>query len=127
MPVSMFFTFWATAALRRHSAPRSKNWLESAFGRLLPRGFTQLPLSHMNYLGAGPIMLRRVMRRKGVASLEEMLEISSDLGVRIHICAMSMDLLGIQREELITYPNMNFCGVSSFLEQAELGKLTMFV
>jgi len=127
MPVSMFFTFWATTALRRNSAPRRKTWMEGAFGRLLPRGFGQLPLSHMNCLGAGPVMLRRVMKRKGVASLDEMLEISCELGVRIHVCAMTMDLLGIQREELVDYPEIKFCGVSSFLEQAELSKLTMFV
>jgi peroxiredoxin family protein len=130
MKVSMFFTFWATAALRKETAAGksvAKTMLERMFGWMLPRGSKKLPLSQMNMAGGGPAMIRRIMRKKGVASVEEMIEISAESGVEIHVCTMSMDLLGMKPEELIDYPGLGYCGVAKFLETAAPGKLTLFL
>jgi peroxiredoxin family protein len=127
MQVSMFFTFWGTSALRRKNARVQKNLLSRMFGWMLPRGVKKLPLSQMNLGGGGPAMIRYVMKKNGVASVEEMIELSKELGVVLHVCTMSMDLLGISPDELIDYPNKSFCGVAKFLETAAPGKITMFV
>ncbi|HEX6271665.1 MAG TPA: DsrE/DsrF/DrsH-like family protein [Polyangiaceae bacterium] len=127
MQVSMFFTFWGTSALRRERARVEKNLLARMFGWMLPRGVKKLPLSQMNMAGGGPAMIRYVMKKNGVASVEDMIELSKELGVELNVCTMSMDLLGISPEELIDYPNKSFCGVAKFLETAAPGKLTMFV
>jgi peroxiredoxin family protein len=127
MQVSMFFTFWATAALRKNAAQADKPLLARLFGWMLPKGANQLPLSQMNLGGGGPLMIRHLMKQKGVASVEEMIEISAELGVELNVCTMSMDLLGMMPEELLDYPGRSFCGVAKFLESAAPGKLTLFV
>jgi peroxiredoxin family protein len=127
MKVSMFFTFWGTSALRRDRVRVKKNLLGRMFGWMLPKGVKKLPLSQMNMAGGGPAMIRYVMKKNGVASVEEMIEIGKELGVELNVCTMSMDLLGINPDELIDYPNKSFCGVAKFLETAAPGKITMFL
>jgi len=127
MQVSMFFTFWGTSALRRDNVRVKKNLLARMFGWMLPKGVKKLPLSQMNMAGGGPAMIRYVMKKNGVASVEEMIELSKELGVALHVCTMSMELLGISPDELIDYPEKSFCGVAKFLETAAPGKITMFV
>ncbi len=89
---------------------------------MLPMGVKKLPLSQMNMGGGGPLMIRYVMKKKGVASVEEMIELSKELGVELNVCTMSMDLLGMKPDELIDYPGRTFCGVAKFLETAAPGK-----
>ena len=126
MKVSMFFTFWGTSALRR-DAQVKKSLLERMFGWMLPKGVKKLPLSQMNMAGGGPAMIRYVMKKNGVASIEEMIELSKEMGVELNVCTMSMDLLGMKPDELIDYPGRTFCGVAKFLETAAPGKITMFL
>ncbi len=125
--VSMFFTFWATAALRKNSGSVKKTLLERVFGWMLPKGIRKLPLSQMNMGGSGPMMIRYIMKKKGVPSVEEMIGIAAELGVALNVCSMSMDLLGIKPEELLDYPGRGFCGAATFLETAASGKLTLFL
>lgn len=127
MQVSMFFTFWGTAALRRENVHVKKSLLERMFGWMLPKGVKKLPLSQMNMAGGGPAMIRYVMKKNGVASVEDMIELSKELGVELNVCTMSMDLLGMKQDELIDYPGRSFCGVAKFLETAAPGKITMFL
>lgn len=127
MQVSMFFTFWGTAALRKPSASVKKTLLERMFGWMLPKGVKKLPLSQMNMAGGGPAMIRYIMKKNGVASVEEMIELAKELGVELNICTMSMDLLGMKPDELIDYPGKSYCGVAKFLETAAPGKITMFL
>src|SRR5882724_11469142 len=127
MKVTMFFTFWATAALRKDASQVKKTFIERMFGWMLPKGVKKLPLSQMNMAGGGPMMIRYIMKQKGVASVEEMIEICAELGVELHVCTMSMDLLGMKPEELLDYPRRTFCGVAKFLETAAPGKLTLFL
>jgi peroxiredoxin family protein len=127
MEVSMFFTFWATAALRREAGGLKKSLLERLFGWMLPKGSRKLPLSQLNMAGGGPLMIRHIMKKKGVASVEEMVELAAELGVSIHICTMSMDLLGMKEAEMLAYPGLSYCGVAKFLETAAPGKITMFL
>jgi peroxiredoxin family protein len=127
MKVSMFFTFWGTAALRRDASHLQKSLLERMFGWMLPKGSRKLPLSQMNLGGGGPLMIRYLMKKKGVASVEEMMELAGELGVSINVCTMSMDLLGMKEQEMLAFPGLSYCGVAKFLETAAPGKITMFV
>ena len=127
MKVSMFFTFWGTAALRLDNVRVKKTFLERMFGWMLPKGVKKLPLSQMNMAGGGPAMIRYIMKKNGVASVEEMIELSKEMGVELNVCTMSMDLLGMKPDELIDYPGRTFCGVAKFIETAAPGKITMFL
>lgn len=128
MEVSMFFTFWGTAALKRDARQsRSKTWVEWAFGWMLPRGASKTRLSQMDMCGLGRALLAREMRKKNVAELGELIETAAELGVRISVCEMSMRLMGIRREELIEYPNLDYCGVATFTELTTQANTTLFI
>jgi peroxiredoxin family protein len=123
----MFFTFWGTAALRDEQARPKKSWFDRLLGWMLPKGSKRLPLSQMNMGGSGPLMIRSIMRSKGVASLEEMMTLAAELGVEINVCTMSMDLLGMKEDEMIRYPDLGYCGAAKFLETAAISKTTLFL
>jgi peroxiredoxin family protein len=128
MEVKLFFTFWATAALRdQKKNAKGKNLISKMFGLLLPKGANKVKLSKMNMGGMGKAMMVDLMKKKGVASLPEMFKIAGDLGVEINVCEMSMNLMGFKREELIDYPKMNICGVGTFLADAEESKIQLFI
>jgi peroxiredoxin family protein len=127
MEVEMFFTFWGLAALRDARKKPRKDLLGKMFGWMLPRGMKALPLSQMNMGGMGPVMIREVMKKKRIASLEEMLAICAEMGVKINACDMSREIMGISAEELIDYPHLSYCGAATFLERAAGGRLTLFI
>jgi len=127
MEVDMFFTFWATAALRDPQKAPRKGFLDRMFGRMLPRGSHALPLSKMQMAGIGPKMIRSVMKQRGVKSLEELMKEAAELGVRIHVCEMSMGVMGLKQEEMISYPGMDFVGVGTFINMIQDAKQVIFL
>lgn len=127
MEVEMFFTFWATAALRDPKKKVKKDMLGSMFGMMLPTGAGKLPLSKMQMLGIGPPMIKFVMKKHGAKSLEQLMKEAGEAGVRINVCTMSMDLMGIQREELIDYPHLSFVGVGTFVDMFSQSKQCWFM
>jgi peroxiredoxin family protein len=127
MEVDMFFTFWATAALRDPKKAPRKGFLDRMFGWMLPRGSNALPLSKMQMAGIGPKMIRSVMKQRGVKSLEELMKDAAELGVRIHICEMSMSVMGLKPEEMIDYPNLDFVGVGSFIKMIQEARQVVFL
>ncbi len=128
MKVTMFFTFWAAAALKKRGPQaRGKSLIERMFGWMLPGGFSGQKLSKLDFCGLGRRMMRREMEKKNVADLPELVDAAKDLGVEIHICEMSMLLMGIRREELMDYPGMRFCGAAGFLERAASSDVSLFI
>ncbi|QEY34977.1 pyridine nucleotide-disulfide oxidoreductase [Caproiciproducens galactitolivorans] len=124
--VTLFFTFWGLNILRKNEyVPVKKNFIEKMFGMMMPRGSKKLGLSKMNMLGMGPKMIRSVMKSKNVSSLEELLRSAIDNGVRIVACQMSMDIMGIKREELID--GVEIAGVATFLGSAEQSDTNLFI
>jgi peroxiredoxin family protein len=128
MDAVMFFTFWGTPVLRdAKKSVGGKDTFGKMFGTMLPKGMGQVKLSKMNMGGMGTAMMKSLMKKKNVASLEQFLEMAEELGVRIFICEMSMDLMGFKREEMIDYKNLTFCGVAKFLEEAANSKVQLFI
>ncbi len=127
MQVDMFFTFWATAALRDPEKTPPKGLLDRMFGRMLPRSSRNLPLSKLQMAGIGPKMIRSVMRQRGVKSLEDLMRQAGELGVRIHVCEMSMNVMGLRPEELIAYPGLDIVGVGSFIKMVREAKQVIFL
>lgn len=127
MEVDMFFTFWGTAALRDPKKKAKKGFIDAMFGWMLPRGTGKLPLSKMQMMGMGPKMIRAVMKAHGAKSLEELMAEAGKMGVRIHVCTMSMDVMGIKKEELIDYPHMSYVGVGTFVDMFSNAKQCWFM
>ena len=128
MDVVMFFTFWGTPILRdtKKKEP-AKDFMGKMFGKMLPKGTCEVKLSKMNMGGMGTAMMKSLMKKKNVATLEQMIEMAGELGVRIFVCDMSMNLMGFRKEELIDYPDMTSCGVAKFLEEAQSSKIQLFI
>ncbi|NOZ84910.1 MAG: hypothetical protein GXP49_01340 [Deltaproteobacteria bacterium] len=127
MEVHLFFSFWSISALRDSAKKAKKNFLGKMFGWMLPKGTRKLKLSQMNMAGMGPKMIRMLMDKNGVPSLEDMVKQAGEFGVKIYVCQMSMDLMGISKDELIDYPNLKLVGVSTFLALAQEAKQTFFL
>ncbi len=127
MQVDLFFTFWAIASLRDPKKKVKKDFLGKMFGAMLPASSKKLPLSKMQMMGMGPPMIRSVMKMHKAKSLEELMKEAAEFGVRIHVCTMSMDVMGIKKEELIDYPHMDFVGVGSFVDMFQNSKQCWFM
>ncbi|MDK2932476.1 MAG: hypothetical protein PWP27_286 [Clostridiales bacterium] len=124
--VTMFFTFWGLNILRKHQKVNvKKNFLESMFGMMMPRGSKKLALSKMNMGGMGSKMIRYIMNKKNVASLEDLIEQAKAQGIRIVACSMSMDVMGIKKEELID--GIEIGGVAAYLGAAETADTNLFI
>ena len=124
--VTMFFTFWGLNILRKPKKVRvAKTFIEKMFGIMLPRGTKQLGLSRMNMFGAGPKMIRAIMKKKGISSLEQLIEDAISHGVRIVACQMSMDIMGIHKEELID--GVELGGVATFIGSGEKSDISLFI
>jgi peroxiredoxin family protein len=125
-PVTMFFTFWGLNILRKDNAPRvDKNIVEKMFGWMMPKGSRKLKLSKMNMAGTGAAMIRGIMKNKNISSLEDLIEQAKLNGVKLIACSMSMDVMGIKKEELID--GVEIGGVASFLGEAELSNVNLFI
>ena len=124
--VTMFFTFWGLNILRRPEKVKvKKTFIEKMFGFMMPRGTQKLGLSRMNMGGIGPKMIRGIMKEKGISSLEELIDSARDHGVRLVACQMSMDIMGIHKEELID--GVELGGVSTFLGSGEQSDMSLFI
>ncbi len=128
MEVMMFFTFWATPLLRDSKKGASgKDMMGTMFGAMLPKGAEEAKLSKMNFGGMGTKMMQGLMAKKNVASLPQMMDLAAELGIKVCICDLSMGLMGFKREEMIEYPDLMYCGVATFLEQAMGSKVQLFI
>jgi len=125
--VTMFFTFWGINALRHRKKPSGlgKNLIEAAFGMMMPQGSRKLALSRMSMGGIGGKLIRGIMKNKNVPSLEEMIELAIEGGAKLVACQMSMDLMGIRREELIE--GIEIGGVAAYLEASEHADNNLFI
>lgn len=127
MEVDLFFTFWSIAALRDPKKKPKKDFLGTMFGKMLPSSSKKLPLSKMQMLGMGPPMIRAVMKMHKAKSLEELMKDAAEFGIRIHVCEMSMDVMGFKKEEMIDYPHMDFVGVGTFVDMFQDSKQCWFM
>lgn len=126
--VKMFFTFWATTMLRdKAKTAGGKDFMSKMFGFMLPKGSGKVKLSKMNMCGMGTDMLKGLMKKKNVASLEDLIKIAAEMGVEFNICQMSMDLMGFKKEEMIDYPNLKYVGVASYLADANESRIQLFI
>ncbi len=124
--VTMFFTFWGLNILRKPTGGKvKKDFLGRMFGMMMPKGSQKLKLSQMSMGGLGGKMIRYIMKKNNVTSLEELIEQGKNLGIKIIACSMSMDLMGIKKEELIN--GIEIGGVATYLAAAETADTNLFV
>jgi peroxiredoxin family protein/TusA-related sulfurtransferase len=124
--VTMFFTFWGLNILKKSRKPRvKKDLMGKMFGMMLPGDTRDLKLSKLNMAGMGPVMMRKRMASLKIDSLEDMIGSAVSSGVELVACQMSMDVMGVKKEELIDEAKVG--GVATYLSEAEKGGVNLFI
>jgi peroxiredoxin family protein len=123
--VSMFFTFWGLGALKKKTKLEGKSLFEKMMAVMSPGSSRSLPVSKMNYFGIGARMLRKMMKDKDVSSLEEMMDLAREMGVKMLVCEMSREVMGVDDEELME--GLEPAGVASFLGESLESRTNLFI
>lgn len=124
--VTIFHTFWGINALRKQEPVTvQKGFLEKMFARMMPRGAEKLGLSKMQMLGMGPKMIKHVMNKHNALTLTQLIEMAQEQDIKLVTCTMTMDLLGLQQEELLD--GIQYAGVAAYLADAEEGNVNLFI
>ena len=117
--MKLFFSFWAIGALRDPKKPeKGKDFISKMFGMMLPKGRNKLKLSKFDMVGMGPWMMKGLMKKQNVLSLDEMFRQAGELGIEITVCEMTMNLMGFKKEEMIDYPHFSYAGATTFIVDA---------
>lgn len=126
--VTIFHTFWGLNALRKDEnvmVPVKKGIMEKMFGKMMPRGANKMGLSKMNFAGMGPKMIKDVIKKHNAVPLPQLIELAQEQDVKLVACTMTMDLLGLQKEELLE--NIEYAGVAAYLSDAQEGNVNLFI
>lgn len=124
--VTIFATFWGLNAFRKEEQVSvEKGFLEKMFGKMMPRGANKMGLSKMNFAGMGPKMIKHIMKKHNALSTPELIEMAKEQDVKLVACTMTMDLLGLHKEELID--GLEYAGVGAYLADAEEGNVNLFI
>ena len=118
LETTIFFTFWGLSILKKKNgvAVSKRDLMQKMFAMMTPSSSESLGVSKMNYFGIGATMLRTMMKKQQVASLEELMELARELGVRMIGCTMSMDVMGVDKDEL--FDGIELGGVAAFMGEA---------
>ena len=128
--VVMFFTFWGLNAIRKpqptpSAVASTKTAVQKMFAAMMPRGAEKLTLSKMNFMGAGLRMMKGVMKKENVMTITELIDTAREQGVKFIACTMSMDVMGIRKEELLD--DIEFAGVAAYLGEADESNVNLFI
>lgn len=124
-PVTMFFTFWGLNVIKKPGVKLHKKGMAKMFDMALPHGAQKLPLSNLNMFGAGRGLMKKLMHNNNVDQLDTMLQKAQNAGVKMVACTMSMDLMGVQKEELID--GIELGGVAAYLGDARQRNTSLFI
>ena len=126
--VTLFFTFWGINIVRdaNKQPAKPKTMVEKMFGWMMPKGTDKLKLSKMNMGGMGTSMMKKRMVLKKVNSLEKFIKDAKELDVKFLVCDMSMDIMGLQKEEFIDEVD-EIVGVGTYLKESKDANLTLFI
>lgn len=124
--VTIFFTFWGLNAIKKERKPAvEKDLFGKMFEKMLPSDSRKLKLSKMNMGGIGAKMMRHLMQKKGVDSLESLRRQALENGVEFIACQMSMDVMGVKREELLDEVSVG--GVATYMNRADEANVNLFI
>jgi len=127
LETTIFFTFWGLSILKKKNgvAVSKRDLMQKMFAMMTPSSSESLGVSKMNYFGIGAAMLRTMMKQQQVSSLEELMALARELGVRMIGCTMSMDVMGIDKDEL--FDGIELGGVAAFIGEAARARVSLFI
>jgi peroxiredoxin family protein len=127
LETTLFFTFWGLSIIKKKNgaAVSKRDLMQKMFAMMTPGSSESLGVSKMNYFGIGATMLRTMMKKQQVSSLEELIELARELGVRMIGCTMSMDVMGVDKAEL--FDGIELGGVAAFMGEAARARVSLFI
>lgn len=125
LKVSMYFTFWGLTAIRRRTIYAGKSAAEALLAAFTPSSPGGAGTSHLHMFGAGPVMLKSIMKRKGVETLPALITSARALGVRLIACQMAMDVMGITADELLD--DIEYAGAAAYVGEAASSRTTLCI
>jgi peroxiredoxin family protein len=126
MDTTMFFTFWGLNAIKTGKLAKSDSFLGKMMGIMNRGGVNRLNPSKFSFGGIGRLLFKKMMADKNVVSIPELRDMAIELGVHMVACKMSMDVMGITKDDLI--PEVEgVVGVASLVNVASRSKIQMFI
>ena len=123
--VTMFFTFWGLNILRKENVKVRKSFIDKMFDMMMPKGAKNLTLSKMNMGGLGSAMMKWVMKNKNISTLSELISQAQKNGIKFIACNMSMDVMGIKKEELLE--GVEIGGVAKYISESNNANSNLFI
>ncbi len=99
--------------------------MEKMFGKMMPRGADNMPLSKMQFLGMGPKMIKGVVKKHNAMPLPDLIDMAKEQDITLLACTMTMDLLGLKKEELLD--GIEYGGVAAYIAEGEDGAINLFI
>ena len=127
MQVTIFFTFWGLNVVKKNQGSiKSKGWMRKMFNMMNRGGTKRLALSHFHMLGLGEVMIKKLMKDIKHPTLDEMITMSHDMGVKLIACTTSCGLMGLPEDSF--RPEVeSLAGAAYFLDEARTSKITLFI
>lgn len=125
MNVTIFFTFYGLSLIRKENAHEKHSFMEKMMDEMLPESDKKLPLSKNNFMGLGRKMMERLMKEKNIPPIDFMIHMAKYDGIKFVACQMSMDILGMSKDDLID--NIEIGGVATMLERARFSNMNFFI
>lgn len=123
--VVMYFTFWGLNVLKQKRTFSNKSFTKKMMAMMMPGSNNALPISKLNMFGAGTIFLKHVMKEHHVASLQDLIALNLELGVKMISCQMSMDVMGIHKEELLS--GLEYAGAANCVNEIITAKIAFYI
>ncbi|MCK4778386.1 MAG: DsrE/DsrF/DrsH-like family protein [Actinomycetia bacterium] len=127
MEVTMFFTFWGLNVIKKNrgSIP-SKGWMRKMLNKMNRGGSKRLKLSKFHMFGMGTKMMKKLMKEVNLPSIEEMIKMADDLGVKMVACTTTLGVMGVGKEAFIPEAQ-EICGAAAFIGEAKESKISLFI
>ena len=125
MEVTIFFTFWGLNILKKEkfALSASQKLMQKMFNLL---STSRLPISRLNIFGLGSWMMQKLMRKTNSASLQDLMKLARELGVKYIACTTSCSVLGLAGETLVSEVD-EFAGAATYLVEAKEAKINLFI
>lgn len=127
MQVSIFFTFWGLNVLKKKGGLiKGQNWMQKMLNIVNYGHARKLALSKLNMMGMGPVMMKEMMSKRRVPSLEEFIKMAATMGVKFHPCEMSMTVMGLKKDDFVAECG-DVIGAVSYLSIAKDSNINLFI
>jgi peroxiredoxin family protein len=126
MEVSVFFTFWGLNFLKKETVYKKKNLLQKMMEFMTPKNMDSLPLSNMNMLGLGPVMMKKLMKSSRMPDIGELFKLAREFRVKFYPCSTSCGIMGVSKENMIDGAE-DVVGAATFLKLASEAKINLFI